>query len=102
MARFSKNVIAYGQSSAKRCAMYLRVSTDEQTIENQRRDLTAAAEQHGWTVVATYEDAGISGAKGRDKRPGLDAMLKDAARGKFDVCMAWSVDRLGSQPRRSG
>ena len=46
-----------------------------------------------WSAV--YEDAGISGAKGRDKRPGLDAMLKQATRGKFDVVMAWAVDRLG-------
>ncbi len=42
-----------------------------------------------------YRDAGISGAKGRDKRPGFDAMHKDAARRRFDVVMAWSVDRLG-------
>jgi DNA invertase Pin-like site-specific DNA recombinase len=46
-------------------------------------------------VVATYRDAGISGAKGRDKRPGLDAMLKDAGRRKFDILMAWAIDRLG-------
>jgi DNA invertase Pin-like site-specific DNA recombinase len=45
--------------------------------------------------VATYEDAGISGAKGRDKRPGFDRMLKDATIGKFDILAAWSVDRLG-------
>jgi DNA invertase Pin-like site-specific DNA recombinase len=46
-------------------------------------------------VVETYRDAGISGAKGRDKRPGFDAMLKDAGRRKFDVVMAWAIDRLG-------
>ena len=46
-------------------------------------------------MVATYRDAGISGAKGRDKRPGLDAMLKDAGRRKFDILMAWAIDRLG-------
>ena len=46
-------------------------------------------------MVATYRDAGISGAKGRDKRPGLDAMLKDAGRRKFDIVMAWAIDRLG-------
>jgi DNA invertase Pin-like site-specific DNA recombinase len=82
-------------AKAKRAAIYLRVSTDEQTTQNQRRELEATAEHHGWTVVAVYEDAGISGAKGRDKRPGLDRMLKDATRRKFDVVMAWSVDRLG-------
>ena len=42
-----------------------------------------------------YRDAGISGSKGRDQRPGFDAMHKDAARRRFDVVMAWSVDRLG-------
>src|SRR5690242_13482926 len=80
---------------SKRAAIYLRVSTDEQDTQNQRRELEAVAERHGWDVVTVYEDAGISGAKGRDKRPGLDAMLKDATRRKFDVLMAWSVDRLG-------
>jgi DNA invertase Pin-like site-specific DNA recombinase len=42
-----------------------------------------------------YRDEGISGSKGRDKRPGFDAMHKDASRRKFDIVMAWSVDRLG-------
>lgn len=79
----------------KRAALYLRVSTDEQTTENQRRELEAAAEHRGWQIVCVYEDAGISGGKGRDQRPGLDGMLKDATRRKFDVVMAWSVDRLG-------
>lgn len=79
----------------KRVAIYLRVSTNSQTTENQRRELQAVADQRGWQVVQLFEDAGISGAKGRDKRPGLDAMLKDVTRGKFDLVMAWSVDRLG-------
>jgi DNA invertase Pin-like site-specific DNA recombinase len=80
---------------AKRAAIYLRVSTDEQDTQNQRRELETVAEHKGWEVTIIYEDAGISGAKGRDKRPGLDAMLKAAVRRKFDVVMAWSVDRLG-------
>ena len=63
--------------------------------ENQRLELEAAAAARGWTVVAAYCDNGISGAKARDKRPGLDGMLKDAVRRKFDVVMAWSVDRVG-------
>jgi DNA invertase Pin-like site-specific DNA recombinase len=82
-------------AKAKRAALYLRVSTDGQTTDNQRRELEAAAEQRGWSVAGVYEDAGISGAKGRDQRPGLDKMLKDATRRRFDVVMAWSVDRLG-------
>src|SRR6476659_4951708 len=77
-----------------RAAIYLRVSTDEQTTDNQERELRATAERAGHEVVAVYRDAGISGAKGRDKRPGFDAMHKDAARRRFDVVMALSVDRL--------
>jgi DNA invertase Pin-like site-specific DNA recombinase len=50
-------------------------------------------------VVATYEDAGISGAKGRDPRPGLDALLKDAKKRRFDIAVFWSVDRLGRSTR---
>jgi DNA invertase Pin-like site-specific DNA recombinase len=79
----------------KRVAIYLRVSTDGQTVENQRRELEAAAERHGWHVVATFSDQGVSGAKGRDQRPGLDKLLKGAARRDFDLIAAWSVDRLG-------
>jgi DNA invertase Pin-like site-specific DNA recombinase len=51
------------------------------------------AERRGSTVIEVYRDAGISGSKGRDKRPGLDAMLKDANRRKFDVVMTWAIDR---------
>jgi DNA invertase Pin-like site-specific DNA recombinase len=79
----------------KRAALYVRVSTDKQTVENQVAALTQIAVHRGWQVVAQYSDAGISGAKGRDKRPGLDAMLKDAQRRRFDVVMAWAIDRLG-------
>jgi len=79
----------------KRVALYLRVSTSGQTVENQRRELEAVAQRHGWQVVATFEDAGISGAKGRDKRPGLDAMMKAVARREVDFVAAWSMDRLG-------
>jgi len=46
-------------------------------------------------VVQVYTDAGISGAKGRTQRPGLDHMVKDAGRRTFDVVMAWAIDRLG-------
>ena len=54
-----------------------------------------AAERHGWAVGAVFEDAGISGAKGRKDRPGLDAVLRAVARREVDLVMAWSVDRLG-------
>ena len=79
----------------KRVALYLRVSTSEQTTDNQRRELEAVAERHGWHVAAAFEDAGISGAKGRELRPGLDSLMKAVARREIDMVAAWSVDRLG-------
>jgi DNA invertase Pin-like site-specific DNA recombinase len=82
-------------TKVKQAALYVRVSTDGQTVENQTRELGQIAQRRGWQVVQTYSDVGISGSKGRDKRPGLDRMLKDANRRGFDVIMAWSIDRLG-------
>ena len=79
----------------KRVALYFRVSTSEQTTRNQRRELHAVAERHGWDVVATYEDAGVSGSKGREERPGFDQLMKAVARREIDMVAAWSVDRLG-------
>jgi DNA invertase Pin-like site-specific DNA recombinase len=78
-----------------RVGIYLRVSTGKQTVENQRLDLMRVAEQRGWDVVEEYVDEGISGAKGREQRPQLDRMLKDASRGKLDLIAAWALDRLG-------
>lgn len=80
---------------AKRVALYLRVSTHEQTTDNQRRELEAVAQRAGWEVVEVFEDAGVSGAKGRDKRPAYDAMLRAVTRREVDMVAAWSVDRLG-------
>jgi DNA invertase Pin-like site-specific DNA recombinase len=82
-------------SIMKRVAIYLRVSTSKQDTENQRCELEAVAARSRWQIVKVYEDAGISGAKGRDKRPGLDAMLKALNAKEFDMVAAWSVDRLG-------
>lgn len=78
-----------------RAALYLRVSTADQNTNNQQVELLRVATAKGWTIVETYEDHGISGAKGRDKRPSYDRMLKDAVRSKFDVLLAWDVSRLG-------
>src|SRR5882672_10202035 len=79
----------------KRIAIYLRVSTSKQDTDNQRRELIAVADRSGWEIWRVYEDAGISGAKGRDKRPGLEAMMKAVNAREFDMVAAWSVDRLG-------
>jgi DNA invertase Pin-like site-specific DNA recombinase len=82
-----------------RAALYLRVSTDGQTCENQERELRASAARMGHEVVAVYRDDGISGARGRDRRPGFDALHRDIARRKFELVMAWSVCRLGRSLR---
>jgi DNA invertase Pin-like site-specific DNA recombinase len=82
-------------NTMKRVAIYLRVSTSKQETSNQRRELEGVAARSGWQVVKVYEDAGISGAKGRDKRPGLDALMKAVNAKEFDMVATWSVDRLG-------
>src|SRR5215468_5666300 len=79
----------------KRAVLYLRVSTVDQTTANQERELREIAGRIGYEVVKVYKDHGISGAKGRDKRPAFDALCRDAAKRQFDAVMAWSVDRLG-------
>ena len=79
----------------KRAVLYLRVSTVDQTTANQERELREVADRMGCEIIHVYKDHGISGAKGRDKRPQFDRLCRDAAQRKFDVVMAWSVDRLG-------
>jgi DNA invertase Pin-like site-specific DNA recombinase len=81
----------------RRAALYARVSTrnGHQDPEVQLQALREVADRAGWQVVDTYIDDGISGAKGRDKRPAFDRLLKDATRRRFDLVAAWSVDRLG-------
>jgi DNA invertase Pin-like site-specific DNA recombinase len=79
----------------KRAVLYLRVSTIDQTTANQERELREVASRMNCDIVKVYRDHGISGAKGRDKRPAFDALCRAAARREFDVVMAWSVDRLG-------
>lgn len=78
-----------------RIALYSRVSTAQQTTENQRLELERVAAARGWNIVQTFTDEGISGSKGRDERPGLDALLKAASRRQFDLIAVWSIDRLG-------
>ena len=79
----------------KRAVLYLRVSTTDQTTANQERKLREVASRMGCEIVRVYKDHGISGAKGRDRRPQFDRLLRDAAQRGFDMVMAWSVDRLG-------
>ncbi|MEL6366260.1 MAG: recombinase family protein [Pseudomonadota bacterium] len=79
----------------KRAAIYVRVSTNSQTTDNQEKALREMAAKAGWEVVEVYRDQGVSGAKGRDERPALREMHKAATQRRFDVVMAWSVDRLG-------
>jgi DNA invertase Pin-like site-specific DNA recombinase len=79
----------------RQAALYLRVSTLDQTTANQERELREVAARMGCEIIKVYRDHGVSGAKGRDGRPQFDAMCRDAARRRFDVIMAWSVDRLG-------
>ena len=78
-----------------RAALYLRVSTDQQTTGNQYQELWAAAARAGWSIVEVFEDNGISGAKGRDQRPAFDRLHRAMTRREIDVVMVWSVDRLG-------
>jgi DNA invertase Pin-like site-specific DNA recombinase len=80
---------------AKRAAIYLRVSTADQNTDNQELELRQVAERAGWEVLKVYKDHGISGAKGRDQRPAFDGLWTDACARRFDIVMAWSVDRLG-------
>ena len=79
----------------KKVAIYARVSTDKQSTDNQLRELRTIADKNGWELVNEFIDEGISGAKGREKRPQFDALLKSAVRREFDMVMSWSVDRLG-------
>ena len=79
----------------KRAALYVRVSQDSQTVENQLLVLTEVAQRSGWEIVHVFRDEGISGAKGRDQRPGFDALLNAIARHEVQIAAAWSVDRLG-------
>ena len=83
------------KSKARRAAVYVRVSTGSQTVENQLRELRGVADRHGWQIIAEFSDKGISGAKGREQRPALDKLLQTVARREIDMVLAWSVERLG-------
>jgi DNA invertase Pin-like site-specific DNA recombinase len=82
--------------SARRVAVYARVSTLEQTTENQLLELRRYVEARGWTATE-YVDQGVSGAK--DRRPALDQLTADVRRHKVDAVIAWRLDRLGRNLR---
>ena len=75
-------------------AVYVRVSTQQQTTENQLLELYEVCERNDWTVVDEYNET-VSGTKGVNDRKELDRMLKDASRKKFQKVVVWSVDRVG-------
>ena len=75
-------------------AMYVRVSTQQQTTENQLLELYEVCERNDWTVVDEYNET-VSGTKGVSERSELHRMLQDASRKKFDKVVVWSVDRVG-------
>jgi DNA invertase Pin-like site-specific DNA recombinase len=81
----------------KKCALYARVSTPEQHVDTQLCDLRKLAEQRGFEVVCEYTDVGVSGSKAR--RPGLDALLKDARKRKFNVVLVAAFDRIARSTR---
>jgi DNA invertase Pin-like site-specific DNA recombinase len=83
------------KTESRTIAIYSRVSTDSQTTENQERELREIATRMGWSILKVYRDEGVSGAKSRAERPAFNALWEDATRRRFDMVMAWSVDRLG-------
>ena len=96
LARDQAPPSASGEISVKRAALYLRVSTVDQHPETQLYDLRALAAQRGYVIVQEYRDM-ISGAK--SKRPGLDQMMPDARRGRFEVVVVWAFDRMARSVR---
>lgn len=79
----------------KRAAIYCRTSTlnHGQSVDSQLLDLRKLADQRGFEISKEYCDSGQSGSK--SSRPALDAMLRDARQGKFQILLIWKLDRLG-------
>ena len=75
-------------------AILVRVSTIQQTTENQLLDLYEVCERNDWTVVEEYNET-ISGTTASSQRSEIQRMIEDASRKKFDKLVVWSVDRLG-------
>jgi DNA invertase Pin-like site-specific DNA recombinase len=73
-------------------ACYCRVSTDEQTVENQKRDLLRYCENRGWKDIQVFEDTGISGSK--HDRPALNDLMRQARQRRFSSILVWRFDRF--------
>ena len=79
----------------RKIAIYTRVSTLDQTIDNQLIELRDHCSKMGWEVVKEYADEGLSGTLSRDKRPALNSLIKDAYRKRFDSVVCWDISRIG-------
>ena len=76
-------------------AIYTRVSTLDQTIDNQLIELRDHCSKMGWEIVKEYADEGLSGTLSREKRPALNSLIKDAYRKRFDSVVCWDISRIG-------
>ena len=76
-------------------AIYTRVSTLDQTIDNQLIELRDYCSKMGWEITKEYADEGLSGTLSREKRPALNSLIKDAYRKRFDSVVCWDISRLG-------
>jgi DNA invertase Pin-like site-specific DNA recombinase len=79
----------------KKVVIYTRVSTLDQTIDNQLLELRDHCSRMGWEIVKEYADEGLSGTLSRDKRPALNSLIKDAYRKRFDSVVCWDISRIG-------
>ena len=79
----------------KKVVIYARVSTLDQTVDNQLIELRDHCSKMGWEIVKEYTDEGLSGTLSREKRPALNAMINDGYRKKFDTVVCWDISRIG-------
>ncbi len=86
-----------GRKSRDRAALYARVSTNEQDVELQLRELREYVARRGWTIVGEYADQGVSGAV--TTRPALTRLMEAARRRQFDILLVWKFDRFARSTR---
>ncbi len=79
----------------RKVAIYCRVSTLDQTVDNQLIELRDHCSKMGWEITKEYSDEGLSGTLSRDKRPALNSLIKDAYRKRFDAVVCWDISRIG-------